>query len=84
MFIYQNTSGPIAWVYASETMTDVGLGVGMNVLYGTIVILSLVTQPLMDSALHPAGVFYMFSFFAMVGFVFVWIWFLETKYLSEK
>lgn len=43
MFIYQNTSGPIAWVYASETMTDVGLGVGMNVLYGTIVILSLIT-----------------------------------------
>lgn len=38
----------------------------------------------MDSALHPAGVFYMFSFFALVGFVFVWIWFLETKYLSEK
>lgn len=29
MAVYQNTTGPIAWVYAAETMTDVGLGVAL-------------------------------------------------------
>jgi len=27
IFIYQNTSGPVAWLYASETCVDAGLGV---------------------------------------------------------
>jgi len=47
MLIYQNTSGPIAWIYAAETCTDVALGVSLNVLYGTIMVLSLTTEPLM-------------------------------------
>ena len=27
MFIYQNTSGPVAWIYTAETVVDVALGV---------------------------------------------------------
>ena len=52
LFVYQNSSGPIAWVYAAETCCDVGLAVSLNTLWGTVLILQLSTQPLMDSALH--------------------------------
>jgi hypothetical protein len=47
-------------------------------------ILSLVTEPLMGSALHPSGVFYLFALFSLIGFFFVWIYFKETKGLTEK
>ena len=84
MFIYQNTSGPIAWIYAAETLTDVGLGVSLNVLYGTIFILCLVTEPLMDSALHPSGVFYLLAFFSFCAVIFLYCFFKETMGLTEK
>lgn len=84
MFVYQNSSGPIAWVYASETMTDVGLGIALNCLYGTIVVLSLGTEPLMNSRLHPSGVFYLLAVFSFMAMVFIKVWFKETKGLTEK
>lgn len=56
----------------------------MNCLYGTIVILSLVTEPLMDSKLHPSGVFYLLAFFSFCGVFFVYFWFKETMGLTEK
>jgi hypothetical protein len=84
MLIYQNTSGPIAWIYAAETLTDVGLGVSLNVLYGTILVLSLTTEPLMNSALTPVGVFYMLAFFSFVAVFFLYFYFKETMGLTEK
>lgn len=65
-------------------MTDVGLGVALNVLYGTIFVLSLVTEPLMQSKLHPAGVFYLLAFFSFVAVFFIWFNFKETMGLTEK
>ena len=49
MFIYASSSGPVAWLYAAETCCDVSLGVALQTLWGTVLILSLTTQPLMDS-----------------------------------
>ena len=48
---YQLTSGPVAWVYATETCCDTGLSVAMQTLWGTVLVLQLVSEPLMDSAL---------------------------------
>lgn len=84
MAIYQNTTGPVAWVYAAETMTDVGLGVALQVLYACIMVLSLVTEPLIDSSLHASGVFYLLAFFSFFGIFFVIIFFKETMGLTEK
>ena len=51
LLIYQNTSGPVAWLYASETCCDIALGANILVLYSSVLVLSLTTQPLMNSAL---------------------------------
>lgn len=51
LLIYQNSSGPVAWTYASETCCDISLGVSIQVLYSSVLLLSLTTEPLMDSAL---------------------------------
>ena len=29
LIIYQNTSGPVSWAYATETCTDISLGVSI-------------------------------------------------------
>ena len=39
LFAYQNSSGPVAWIYAAETCCDVGLAVSMNTLWGTVLVL---------------------------------------------
>lgn len=84
VFIYTNTSGPIAWIYAQETTTDAGLGVSLNFLFGTILILSISTPYLMSSALHASGTFYLLAILSMIGFFFVLIWFKESMGLTEK
>ena len=84
MAIYQNTTGPVPWVYASETMPDVALGVGLNCLYGGILVISLSTEPLMDTGLHTAGVFFLFGLFSFIAFFFVYFFVRETKGLNEK
>lgn len=84
MFEYQNSSGPLAWIYAAETVTDIALGVCIQVLWLVVVLLSLVSDPLMDSALHPAGVFFLFSLFSAISVVFIVFFMKETKGLTEK
>jgi hypothetical protein len=84
ILIYQNTSGPCAWVYTAETVVDVALGICIQVLWLTVFVLTLSTQSLMDSALHPAGVFFMFAIFCYIGTFFSYLYLCETMGLTEK
>lgn len=45
--IYLNTSGPITWMYAAETTIDAGMGICLGVLWGTVLVLSLVCPIMM-------------------------------------
>jgi len=83
LLIYQNTSGPVAWAYAAETCCDVSLGISILVLYSTVLCLTLVTQPLMNSALQQYGVFFLFSFFNFCAIFFVYFNIPETKGLPD-
>ena len=83
LLIYQNTSGPVAWNYAGETCCDVALGVSMTVLWGTVFVLNLITQPLMHSALQPYGVFWLFSVCNACAFFFMYFFVAETKGLPD-
>lgn len=38
IFIYANSSGPIAWVYLAETCTDIGIGIGLWTLWAVVFI----------------------------------------------
>lgn len=53
-------------------------------LYGSIFVLSLTTEPMMNSALHPAGVFYLLGTFGLMAVIFTIIWLKESKGLTEK
>jgi major inositol transporter-like SP family MFS transporter len=53
IIIYELTSGPVAWMYAAETCCDMSLGICMYTLYFVVFILSLVTEPLMNSKMQP-------------------------------
>ena len=82
LLIYQNTSGPIAWTYATETCCDISLGANILVLYLSILVLQMTTQPLMNSALHPAGVFFLFSVCSFFAIFYMYFMIPETMGLS--
>ena len=54
------------------------------VLYLTILLLSLTTDPLMDSKLQPQGCFFMFSFFSFMAILFLYFFLGETMGLSKS
>ena len=83
LFVYQNSSGPIAYQYATETCCDIGLGICILVLYFTILVLSLSTEPLMDSKLQPQGVFFLFAILSVIAFIFLYFYLGETMHLSK-
>ena len=84
IFIFGISSGPIAWVYATETCCDVSLGVAVLTLWSTVLVLSLTSESLMNSALQPQGVFFLFAVFSMIATFFVYFYMGETKGLTEK
>ena len=52
MWIYQNSSGCITWLYCSEVAVDAALGFVGVAGYFIVFWLALYTQPLMNSGLH--------------------------------
>ena len=84
IFIYMNTSGPVAWLYAAETCCDVSLGVVLQVLWGTVLLLSLTSESLMDSALQPQGVFFLFAGISLLAVSYVFFFMDETRGLAER
>lgn len=48
IFVYMNTSGPVAWVYAAETLVDSSLGCSLFTLWSSIFVLSLISPILMS------------------------------------
>ena len=84
IFVYSNSTGPVTFVYATETLTDAGLGFGMFVCYITAFILSLVGPVLMgDKSFGLSNVFYMFSVLSAVATVYVWVYIKETQGLKD-
>jgi len=85
LFVYQNTSGPVAWLYAAETTIDVALGICLLTLWGTVFCLSLATPVLMNKdSLGSSGVFNLFGGLSIVGCIYVLVVFKESKGLSDK
>ena len=86
LFIYQQTSGPLAWLYATETTIDVGLGICLLTLYFDVFILSLICPIFLDkdSSVGPSNVFFIFSGLSVIGTIFVIAFIRETKGLTDK
>ena len=85
IFIYDQTSGPMAWIYATETTVDTGLGVCLLTLWGTTFVLSLVCPVLMDKDfLGESNTFFLFSAMSLMGAFYSYFLMKETKGLSDK
>lgn len=84
IWLYANTTGPLAWVYSAETCTEIGLGVCLLTLWAVVLIEVLTVLALMNSPLEPSGVFFCFSAFSAMGAVFIYIYLKETKGLTDK
>jgi len=53
IILYGMTTGPLFWVYTVETCCDLTVGVCILELWVVMVVLLVITQPLMNSALQP-------------------------------
>lgn len=85
LFVYQNTSGPIAWMYAAETTADVAMGTCLLTLWGVVFILTLVCPELMKpSSIGPSNVFYIFSGLSIIATVYCYIFIRETFGMTDK
>lgn len=51
VLLYQNMNGALAWVYSSEVVVDSALGLVTSILWLWVLVLSLSTNYLMESAL---------------------------------
>ena len=84
LFAFQSTDGPVLFLYASEVTVDSGLGFCVFGVKSTGLLISLTTEYLMDSALHPHGAFWLYSGIILVGFVYFYFCMKETSGLTDK
>ena len=85
LFVYDQTSGPVAWLYAAETTSDAALGFCLLVLWGTVFVLSLVCPILMQpDSLGPSNVFFILSGISVVGAAYSFFIIKETRCLTDK
>jgi len=85
IFVYQNTSGPVTWVYAAETTTDAGLGIGLFTLWITVFILTLISPMLMGrNSLGASNVFFIYSILSLLGAIYSYFIIKETQGLTDK
>jgi hypothetical protein len=53
-------------------------------LWFTVLVLMLVSEPLMDSVIQTQGVFFMFGIFSFFATIFTYFYIIETKPLTDK
>lgn len=79
LVIYLNTSGPISWIYASETTIDAAMGICLLVLWGTVFILSLICPIMMNPhSIGPTGSFLILAGLSVLGTLYNWYFLKET------
>lgn len=83
IFIFQNTSGAVTWLYCSEIAVDTSLGFVGTVGYFTTFCVSLSTQPLIDSSLGLEGTFMLWGVLNIVSTIWCTAFLKETSGLTD-
>ena len=79
LFVFENSSGPLAWLYAAETVVDVALGLCYFTLWGTVLILSMVCPVLMGpNSIGTSNVFFIFGGISFIAAIYVYFFIKET------
>ena len=84
LITYQMSDGSITYLYVAEVVTDGALGFCLFGLKSTALIISLTTEYIMDSPLHPYGAFWLYGGLASIGAVFIFFCMKETRGLNDK
>jgi hypothetical protein len=84
LITYQMTDGSITYLYVAEVVVDGALGFCFLCLKGTALIISLTTEYIMDSALHPYGAFWLYGGLTSLGGIMMFIFMRETRGLTDK
>ena len=85
LLVYQNSSGPVAWLYAAETTIDTALGTCLLVLWGTVFLLSFLCPMLMSKdSIGPSNTFFIFAGLSALGAIYAAVMIKETRGLSDK
>ena len=72
--------GPIAWLYAAETLSDIGLGVSAAVFMA----LSLVTSLFKDAFIVYPGLHFILTGISFGAFVTIFLLVPETRLKSDR
>ena len=84
LFVYQQTIGPLTWIYVTEVINDSGMGFVMLIYKAALLFVSTTNNFLMSSSLESYGVFWMFGGITLVGAVFHLLFMKETKDMTDK
>ena len=82
-FGFQMTLGPIVPLYAAEVCTDIALSAVMIAEDAVVLLQDFLTPTLIESPLGPAGVFFIFSGFSIIGLVYVYFAIAEIATLTD-
>ena len=80
--IFQLSQGSLSFMYVSEVTTDASIGLANAGQFGSMLLMTVTVQFLMDSSLQVEGTFWLYSSFCLAGFIFVLIFIKETKGLT--
>lgn len=84
IWLYANTTGTIAWVYAAETCTDIGMGVCLLTLWAVVLLEIMLVPMLINTPMQVQGVFFLFSVLSVFATFFIYFYVKETKGLTDE
>ena len=85
IIVYQNSSGPVNMLYATETTIDAAFGVCLLVLWATVLILAKICPPLMsEESIGQNKMFSIFSILSLGAALYSYAFIKETKGLTDR
>lgn len=81
--LYQTSQGPLIWIYSSEVTVDAAGGLVVFAFFGALFLQAMTLNALMDSALQPQGVFFLFGGITILGFFWILAFMKDTTGLSD-
>lgn len=82
--LYQTSQGPLIWIYSNEVTVDSAGGLIVFAFFGMLFIQSLFMNSLMNSAVQPEGVFFIFGGITLLGAVYIAMFIKDTTGLSDR
>jgi hypothetical protein len=71
MFVFESSQGPTAWLYTAETVVDAAMGFCILGMFGTLMMLTLISDVVVDSAFKAEGLIFVFATFTFVAIFFI-------------